>query len=513
MLLFLLIVLSIILYFLIRRHYSLWQRLGIEYDEPTIPHGSLLKVRRKERAFGLVMSDLYEKYTKKFVGIYLFIKPAILLRDAALVRQIMTTDFASFHDRGVYVDEKNDPMSANLFTLKGQTWRSLRAKLTPSFTSGKLKGMFSTVDDVADKLVKHLKGQLDDGNTHTLEIKSLTTTYAIDIIGSVIFGLDIDSFSNPKNEFRQLSDRLFLRSGVLLSIRNIMSFVCPPIARFITALGVKDSVVYNLKDIAKRTIEFREKNGVYRKDMLQLLIQLRNTGKISDDNDGLWQIETTAENLKSMSIELIAAQLFLFYIAGSETTAATTSFTIYEFAMYPEILRKAQNEVDECLKKHGLMPEDKLTYEVIQDMKYLDLCVMETTRKYPGLPFLNRECTQDFTVPDTNFTIKKGTGIIISLLGIHRDAEYFPNPMDYKPERFSEEIMDYNPVAFMPFGEGPRHCIAQRMGVMNVKVALAKILANFNIEPMKRKEVEYKFHVSPVLVPVDGLKVGLSKRW
>lgn len=110
--------------------------------------------------------------------------------------------------------------------------------------------------------------------------------------------------------------------------------------------------------------------------MLQLLIQLRNTGKISDDNDGLWQIETTAENLKSMSIEMIAAQLFLFYIAGSETTAATTSFTIYEFAMYPEILRKAQNEVDECLKKHGLMPEDKLTYEAIQDMKYLDLCVM-----------------------------------------------------------------------------------------------------------------------------------------
>lgn len=51
------------------------------------------------------------------------------------------------------------------------------------------------------------------------------------------------------------------------------------------------------------------------------------------------------------------------------------------------------------------------------------------------------------------------------------------------------------------------------MGVINVKVALAKILANFNIEPMKRKEVEYKFHTSPVLVPVDGLKVGLSKRW
>ncbi|XP_037805916.1 cytochrome P450 6d1 [Lucilia sericata] len=514
MLLFLLlIILTSVLYFLIRHHFSLWQRLGIEYDEPIIPYGCLLKVKRKERSFGLVLADLYEKYTKKFVGIYMFVKPAILLRDAALVRQIMTTDFASFHDRGVYVDEKNDPMSANLFTLKGQTWRSLRAKLTPSFTSGKLKGMFDTVDDVADKLVQHLKGQLVDGKAHTLEMKSLNTTYAIDIIGSVIFGLDIDSFTNPKNEFRQISDRLFASSGVLLNIRNVMSFVCPPIARFLSALGVRDDIIYSLRDIVKRTIEFREKHGVVRKDLLQLLIQLRNTGKISDDNDGLWQVETAAENLKSMSIEMIAAQSFLFYIAGSETTAATTSFTIYEFAMNPVIFKKAQTEIDECYKKHGLKPEDKLTYEAIQDMKYLDLCVMETTRKYPGLPFLNRECTQDFTVPGTNFTIKKGTGIIISLLGIHRDAEYFPNPIDYKPERFSEDVMDYNPVAFMPFGEGPRHCIAQRMGIINVKVALAKILANFNIEPMKRKEVEYKFHTSPVLVPVDGLKVALSKRW
>ena len=83
----------------------------------------------------------------------------------------------------------------------------------------------------------------------------------------------------------------------------------------------------------------------------------------------------------------------------------------------------------------------------------------ETTRKYPGLPFLNRECTQDYTIPGTDITIKKGTGIIISLLGMHHDPEYFPNPLEYKPERFSEEQKEYNPVAFMPFGEGPRHCI------------------------------------------------------
>ena len=176
MFLFLIILLASALYFLVKRHFSVWQRMGIEYDEPVIPYGSLTAVKRLERPFGLVIADLYKKYTQKVVGIYLFIKPAILMRDAALARQIMTTDFASFHDRGLYVDEKNDPLTANLFSLTGQSWRTLRTKLAPSFTSGKLKGMFPTVDDVADKLVKHLESQLKDGQTHTLELKDIMTT-------------------------------------------------------------------------------------------------------------------------------------------------------------------------------------------------------------------------------------------------------------------------------------------------------------------------------------------------
>lgn len=157
-----------------------------------------------------------------------------------------------------------------------------------------------------------------------------------------------------------------------------------------------------------------------------------------------------------MSVELIAAQLFLFYVAGFETSASTTAFTLYELAQQPKLLKKAEEDVQNALEKHGA-----LTYDSLKDMKFLDLCTMETTRKYPGLPILNRECTQDYAIPDTKLTIKKGTPIIISLFGMHRDAEYFPDPMRYDPERFLEENMNYNPVAYMPFGEGPRMCIGR----------------------------------------------------
>ncbi|XP_075153338.1 cytochrome P450 6d1-like [Haematobia irritans] len=504
------------LYVFGKRHFSKWQRMGFAADQPRVPYGSMAQVFHKERPFGLVIADLYERFQEKIVGFYMFVKPTLLVRDAELARQILTTDFGSFHDRGLYVDEKNDPLSANLFNLEGQSWRNLRTKLTPSFSSGKLKAMFGTVDDVGDKLVKYLEKELADGQSHTLEIKSIFTTYAVDIVASVIFGLDIDSFSNPQNEFRLLHGRLMgnRKASTIQRLRNLSNFVFTPLAGLLARLGVTDPITSRLKVIVSDTIDFREKNNVVRKDLLQLLIQLKNTGKISDDNDGISsKVASTVENQKGMSLDMIVANSFVFYIAGSETTAATVSFTIYELAMYPEILEKAKTEVDAVLKKYDLKPRSCYTYEAIQDMKYLDLCVKETTRKYPGLPFLNRKCTKEFQVPNTQLIIPKGTSIIISLWGMHRDPKYFPNPQDYKPERFAEDSMDYDPVAFMPFGEGPRHCIAQRMGVVNVKLALAKILANFNIEAMPRKEVEYKFHTAPVLVSRDGLKVRLSKRW
>lgn len=124
-------------------------------------------------------------------------------------------------------------------------------------------------------------------------------------------------------------------------------------------------------NIVKRQIEFREKNQVSRKDFIQFLIQLRNTGKINEDSE-IWDVETSATELKSMSIEQCAGQVFLFYVAGFDSSATTLSYTLYELAKNPEIQRRVQKDIDEALAKHG----GKITYESIMDMKYVDLCVM-----------------------------------------------------------------------------------------------------------------------------------------
>ncbi|KAH8261078.1 hypothetical protein KR044_003102 [Drosophila immigrans] len=496
----------------LRRRYTYWQREGVVEESAKFPFGVLDAVVKRQRGFGLALYDVYERHSAKIVGIYMMNKPTLLVRDAQLARQLMTSDFGSFHDRGVYVDEKHDPLSSNLFNLQGASWRNLRNKLTPSFSSGKIKGMFGTIDDVGERLVQHLQGVLEQSPNDEIEIKQKLTTYAIDIIGSVIFGLDVDSFSNPNNEFRAVSDTLRIGGGILLKLHNIATFVFPPLAKLMNRLGFENAVLVKLRDIMQRTIEFREQHNVVRRDLLQLLIRLRNTGKIGEDDDEVWNIETVQDDLKAMSIDKIAAQAFLFYIAGSETTAATSAFTLYELSMYPQLLKEARDELDAVMARHQLQRGDKFTYEAVQDLKFLDLCIMETVRKYPGLPFLNRECTQDYAVPDGDYTIKKGTPILISLHGIHRDASYFPNPTDYDPHRFDADNMNYDQTAYMPFGEGPRHCIAFRMGKVNSKVAVAKILANFDVVEAPRKEVEFRFDPAPVLIPDGGLHLRLKKR-
>jgi cytochrome P450 family 6 len=120
--------------------------------------------------------------------------------------------------------------------------------------------------------------------------------------------------------------------------------------------------------LVKKTIEYREQNNESRKDFMQLLMQLRNTGEVGQD--GEWAVKSTDESKKTMTIEQCAAQVFVMYIAGFETSSATTSFCMYELCKNPALMKTVQDEIKVTLAKHG----GAITYESIQDMTFLELC-------------------------------------------------------------------------------------------------------------------------------------------
>lgn len=89
---------------------------------------------------------------------------------------------------------------------------------------------------------------------------------------------------------------------------------------------------------------------------------------------------------KSMSFEQIAGQVFIFYIAGNETSTSTIAYTLYELSQDVDLMLRAQQDIETTLEQHN----GQLTYEAVKDMQFIDLCVKETLRKYP-FPMLNRQ--------------------------------------------------------------------------------------------------------------------------
>jgi len=100
---------------------------------------------------------------------------------------------------------------------------------------------------------------------------------------------------------------------------------------------------------------------------------------------------------------------------------------------------------------------------LIQQYWHSNCHFAETLRKYPPFSILNRECTKRYKIPGTNVILEKGIQVVIPVMGIHHDPQYFPEPEKFDPERFSLEAKSKrHRYVYMPFGEGPRICIGNK---------------------------------------------------
>ncbi|KAF2887071.1 hypothetical protein ILUMI_19102, partial [Ignelater luminosus] len=204
----------------------------------------------------------------------------------------------------------------------------------------------------------------------------------------------------------------------------------------------------------------------------------------------------------------IVAQAGQFFIAGFETVSTTISFTLYELCLQRDIQDRIRSEIKDILIKYG-----EITYEGIQEMKYLNMAVCETLRKYPVLPFLDRLCIQDYKVPGSDLVIEKGTPVYIPMFGLHYDPEYFPDPDKYDPERFSDENKNHLPgYTYIPFGEGPRACIGERLGLMISKLGLCYLLSEFEVVRCSETPVPITFEKTGILLASTiGLPMKFQK--
>lgn len=152
----------------------------------------------------------------------------------------------------------------------------------------------------------------------------------------------------------------------------------------------------------------------------------------------------------------------IFFIAGFDTTSNLLQAITFHLAKNPDIQEELYREVSEV---NAELKGQQVTYEALHKMKYLDMVVCEGLRIQPPAPQIDRSCSKDYTMDLGNgksVEIKKDDIIILPFYSLHHDAEFFPNPEQFDPKRFSDENKDSIIVgSYLPFGLGPRACIGR----------------------------------------------------
>ncbi|KAL0270237.1 UNVERIFIED_CONTAM: hypothetical protein PYX00_007710 [Menopon gallinae] len=484
-----------------------FSRRNIPHLKPIFLLGNLYKGSITESANRLLMKIYSHNKQKNVLGFWFFHKPNVMVTDLDIIKRILIRDFNNFRDRGIEVNTDLEPLSGHLFNMKGKKWRNLRVKLTPTFTSGKMKMMFPLIKKVGQQLQDYLAKPAQTGQV--FEVKELMARFTTDVISSCAFGLETNSLENPNSEFREYGRKIF-ETNRMFMISTIVNRLSPKIGKLLRLRLFPKEVSDFFIDAFRQTVEYRERTNTKRNDFLQLIIQLMRTGKIEDADKTPIEGMTDEELVQKFSLHEAAAQCFIFFAAGFDTTSTGLTFCLYELARNPDIQRRLQDEIDSAL----FDCDNDITYEKLHEMEYLDMVVQESLRMYPPLGNLRRKCVNDYRIPEMNATIEKGTPVVISVLGIHTDPDLYPEPEKFIPERFTaRERAKRHPCAFLPFGAGPRNCIADRFGLMQMKTGLFYVLSKYSVEVTKTTPTTIRYDARSLIpIAIGGVNLAFKTR-
>ncbi|XP_058800198.1 cytochrome P450 6a2-like [Phymastichus coffea] len=487
--------------------YGVWNRKNVPHDHPSIPFGNVpLSFFMGETTHGELVKKSYHKYKNfRFHGIYILCEPVLVINDPELIQLVLVKNFTQFYNRGVLSDAEKDPLSAHLARLEDEKWKRLRSKLSPTFTSGKLKLMFPLIKEICDQLINTCDNALESSDI--IELKTIITRFTIDCISSIAYGFNCDSLHN--------TDTPFLKYGKMSNyvgrVFILFSFFIPQLIKFVPVPEKRRELEKFFTQIFIDMVEHRRKEKVSRNDFLNMLIELIDYGKILEDetSEKKCHLSKLTEADKLTIMEAVS-QAFIFFSAGQETTSSAISCCLYELALNPDIQQELFNEINKVHNNPG-----DLTYEKLFGMQYLDMVFQETLRKYPGSSILNRIAVEDFKIPNSDFIIEKGMRIVIPITGLHMDPDIYSEPEKFNPIRFTpENKAKRHNFSYVPFGEGPRQCIGKRLGSLKPKIALFYMLLNYEFSVCEKTSIPIKYQPDYfVQVPYDiYLKVRRRKR-
>ncbi|XP_015284768.1 PREDICTED: cytochrome P450 3A29-like [Gekko japonicus] len=449
--------------------YGFFKKLGIPGPRPLPFIGTFHEYRKGIFQFD---QECFLKYGKIW-GIFDGRQPVMAILDPDLIKIILVkecyTYFTNRRDFGL-----NGELDTSIVIVADEKWKRIRAVLSPTFTSGRLKEMFPIINHYGEVLVRHVEKKAD--SEESIDIKDIFGAYSMDVVASTAFSINVDSMNNPNDPFtlhvKKLLEFSFLHPLIILIV--LFPFLTPLLEKIRVSL-MPASFINFFVDVVKKIKNDRQKNDHQnRVDFMQLMIDSQVSNDASEE----------AKSYKALSDKEIITQATVFIFAGYETTSSTLSFLSYCLATHPDVQQRLQEEIDDALP--GQAPP---TYDAVLQMEYLDMVVNETLRLYPPGGRIERVCKK--TIEINGVVIPEGTVIVIPASVLHLIPEYWPEPEEYRPER---------------------NCIGMRFALLVLKVAVVALLQKFSFRTCKETPIPLELDTLGFLRPKKPIKLKMVPR-
>jgi cytochrome P450 len=367
-----------------------------------------------------------------------------LVSDPRVIRDILTTDHGNFtKSRGL--ERTKRLLGEGLLTSENPLYRRQRRLVQPAFHRDRIARYAETMVAYADRV----RGSWTDGAT--LDVSQEMMRLTLSVVGKTLFDTDVESQARDVGE--ALTGVMDSFWTMMLPFSNVIERLpLPHMRRGRQARERLDAIVYGM--IRERRRDLRDRG-----DLLSMLLLAQD-----EDDAG-----------SRMTDKQVRDEAMTIFLAGHETTANALMWTWYLLSQSPDVERRLHEEIDRVLA--GRLP----TVADLPSLPYVERVVTESMRLYPPAWLIGRRAIEPYRIGE--YVVPKRAILVMSQWVVHRDARWYPDPERFDPDRWTPAFKaSIPPLAYFPFGAGPRRCIGESFAWMELILVLATIAQRWRLE-------------------------------
>jgi len=385
------------------------------------------------------------------------------------IKDILVTNQTNF-TKSRFLERAKVLFGDGLLTSEGEFHRRQRRLVQPAFHRDRLIGYASAMVECTART----REEWTDGAQVDVSREMMRLTLAV--VAKTLFSANVTSEAD--NIGAALTQIMLMFDMVLMPFSEwLEKLPLPSIRRFEKARDFLDKTIYGI--IAERRASKEDKG-----DLLSMLL-------LTQDEDGS----------AGMTDKQIRDEALTLFLAGHETTANALMWSWYLLSENPSAAAKFYEEADRVLGER--LP----TFDDLPQLKYTEGVFAESMRLYPPAWAIGRRVKTDYPIGD--FTVPARSILMMSPYVVHHDARWFPEPNQFKPERWLSP--DERPkFSYFPFGGGMRVCIGERFAWMEGVLLLATVAQKWRFKLVAGHPVETNALIT--LRAKHGMKMVAERR-